>query len=212
MSDEARIQQLLEEILDSNGTPEDVCPECPELLHEVHKRWERLQSVEAQVEALFPTPGLALRAQSTQAVHPDTEPPRIPGYEVQALLGRGGMGVVYKARHLKLNRAVAIKMMLAGAYADRQQLTRFMREAETVAGLRHAHIVQVYDVGNLDGLPVLHHGVCRGREPGTEAGGRAPAGPPVRGAGGHTGWGRAPGPSRRDRAPRSQAREHSPYG
>ncbi|MCI0682421.1 MAG: bifunctional serine/threonine-protein kinase/formylglycine-generating enzyme family protein [Gemmataceae bacterium] len=152
MSDEARILQLLQAILESKGTPEEACRECPQLLPEVHKRWRQLQSVEAEVEALFPTPQLT-QAASAGAFDLDAEPPRIPGYEVQASLGRGGMGVVYKARHLKLNRTVAIKMMLAGGYADRQQLTRFLREAETVAGLRHAHIVQVYDVGDLDGLP-----------------------------------------------------------
>jgi formylglycine-generating enzyme required for sulfatase activity/tRNA A-37 threonylcarbamoyl transferase component Bud32 len=151
MSDEAILLQLLEEILESNKSPEDVCVEFPELLPEVHKRLNQLQCVQARVDALFPT--------TEHFVHkPETfdstaEPPRIPGYEVVALLGRGGMGVVYKARHVKLNRTVAIKMMLAGAYADRQQLKRFMQEAVTVAGLRHAHIVQVYDVADLEGLP-----------------------------------------------------------
>src|SRR5262245_22966489 len=138
-------------MMESHGTPEDVCGECPELLPEVRKRWEQLQFVEARMDAIFPS--TEVLAQNCQQARLATDPPRIPGYEVQAPLGRGGMGVVYKARHLKLNRTVAIKMMLAGAYADRQQLTRFMREAVTVAGLRHAHIVQVYDVGDFDGLP-----------------------------------------------------------
>ena len=69
------------------------------------------------------------------------------------MLGRGGMGVVYKAWHLRLNRPVALKMLLAGAYAQPQELERFLREAEAVAGLRHANIVQVYEVGDLDGRP-----------------------------------------------------------
>ena len=79
--------------------------------------------------------------------------PRIPGYDVEALLGRGGMGVVYRARHLRLDRLVALKMLLAGAYAGPPERERFQREAEAVAGLQHPNIVQVYDVGDLDGRP-----------------------------------------------------------
>src|SRR5262249_55812429 len=79
--------------------------------------------------------------------------PRIRGYEVQGVLGRGGMGVVYKAWHLRLNRAVALKMLLAGPDARPEELERFLREAEAVAGLRHANVVQVHDMGDLDGRP-----------------------------------------------------------
>src|SRR5260370_41390636 len=72
---------------------------------------------------------------------------------MDAILGRGGMGVVYKSRHLRLNRIVALKMLLTGAYAGPRELERFQREAEAVAGLRHANIVQVYDVADHDGRP-----------------------------------------------------------
>src|SRR5260370_36461880 len=72
---------------------------------------------------------------------------------MDAILGRGGMGVVYNAQHLRLNRTVALKMLLAGAYASPQELARFQREAEAVAGLRHANIVQVYDVADHEGRP-----------------------------------------------------------
>src|SRR5262249_17383516 len=82
-----------------------------------------------------------------------TELPRIDGYEVEGVLGRGGMGVVFKARHLELNRVVALKSLLAGAYAGPQELARFRREAEAAAALRHPHVVQVYDVGELPGGP-----------------------------------------------------------
>ncbi len=79
--------------------------------------------------------------------------PRIPGYDVEALLGRGGMGVVYKARHRRLNRLVALKMLIAGAYAGPPERARFQREAEAVASLHHANIVAVYDVGDHEGCP-----------------------------------------------------------
>src|SRR6516165_7766961 len=69
------------------------------------------------------------------------------------MLGRGGMGIVYKARHLRLKRSVALKMLITGAYAGPRERARFQREAESVAGLRHANIVQVYDVGEHEGWP-----------------------------------------------------------
>jgi WD40 repeat protein len=88
------------------------------------------------------------------SVPPDLpEAPAVPGYEILGELGRGGMGVVYKARHRALNRLVALKMILAGGHAGPEQLARFRGEAEAVARLKHPNVVQVYDVGEAGGLP-----------------------------------------------------------
>jgi eukaryotic-like serine/threonine-protein kinase len=153
MSDDSRIQQLLEQILESGRSPEDVCAtEDPDLLRQVRQRLRRLRSVEAQLEDLFP-PSDAGSAPARRPSHPNGELPRIPGYHVESVLGRGGMGVVYKARHLKLHRSVALKVLLSGIYASASDRARFMHEAEAVARLTHAHVVQVHDVGDFDGRP-----------------------------------------------------------
>jgi serine/threonine protein kinase/Tfp pilus assembly protein PilF len=81
------------------------------------------------------------------------QPPGIPGYQILGMLGQGGMGVVYKARQLSLNRLVALKMVLAGSRATPHQLARFHLEAEAVARLQHPNIVQIYEVGEYNHCP-----------------------------------------------------------
>jgi serine/threonine-protein kinase len=78
---------------------------------------------------------------------------QVPGYEVLEELGRGGMGVVYKARQLGLKRLVALKMILAAEHAGPQQRARFRTEAEAVARCQHPNIVQIHDIGEHQGRP-----------------------------------------------------------
>ena len=153
MDRDLQVRELLETLLDSKQTPEEVCRDCPELLPRVRIRWERKLACDAQLDSLFPPPGPDLPDGPTMRVPSSPDLPRIQGYEIQGVLGRGGMGVVYKARHLRLNRTVALKMLLAGAHAGPESRGRFLREAEAVAGLRHPNIVQVHDLGDQEGQP-----------------------------------------------------------
>jgi WD40 repeat protein/serine/threonine protein kinase len=77
----------------------------------------------------------------------------IDGYTIEDELGRGGVGVVYRAHHLNLKRAVALKVILAGEHSTEEERQRFRLEAETIAKLKHRGIVQIYEVGENDGRP-----------------------------------------------------------
>jgi serine/threonine protein kinase len=83
----------------------------------------------------------------------DFEIPSVPGYEIFGILGRGGMGIVFKARQLALHRIVAVKMFQHWAHADEKELSRFRAEAGVIARLQHPNIVQIYDVGDVAGRP-----------------------------------------------------------
>jgi serine/threonine-protein kinase len=174
MTDDPRIQPLLDLLQDFHASPEEICASCPELLPVVRERWRQMCRLRADLNVLFPLPDVPTPPLAVDTPHlrpdlkallppPDTltlrpaegaaEWPRIPGYEVEAILGRGGMGVVFRARHLRLNRLVALKMMIASGYCGPHELERFRREAEAVAALRHPNIVQVHDAGESAGRP-----------------------------------------------------------
>jgi tRNA A-37 threonylcarbamoyl transferase component Bud32 len=103
----------------------------------------------------------AAPADTPTRTHSLAEPPPaaaarpVPGYELLEPLGEGGMGVVWKARHVTLNRLVALKMVLGEQRAGSKELIRFLAEAEAVAAVKHPHVVQVYDYGEANGRPFL---------------------------------------------------------
>jgi tetratricopeptide (TPR) repeat protein len=150
-ANDARVERLLEQILESGDSPEEACRACPELLPEVRAALRQLRQLEEDVSALFP-PSSDGDSQPPDFGLPE-ELPVVPGYQVMGVLGRGGMGIVFHARHLRLNRPVALKMILAGEFALPTQRQRFLREAEAIAAISHPNIVQVHNAGESDGLP-----------------------------------------------------------
>jgi WD40 repeat protein/serine/threonine protein kinase len=116
----------------------------PNLDQSLRMQWEVRDYCRAMTRpAVFSTHPSPIAPGST----PATDLPQVPGYELLSVLGRGGMGIVYKARHLGLNRIVALKMLVAGVLAKPVEQARFKIEAEAVARLQHPNIVQIFDVG-----------------------------------------------------------------
>jgi serine/threonine-protein kinase len=137
-----------------------VCGAAGQVLSALNPSPSSGQKVPTVVAAQLPPPVADVKtvAWPRPDTMPQREPPGLPvvaGYEVLAELGHGGMGVVYKARHLRLNRLVALKMVLAGALASPQQRARLYLEAEALADLQHPHIVQVFEVGEHEHCPYL---------------------------------------------------------
>jgi serine/threonine protein kinase len=130
-------------------SPEDLCPGEPALQEALRQRL-------GERERFRPFWTVMQREKTVSDAGPFPEALRdIEGYEVLEELGRGGMGVVYKARQTKLDRLVALKVIHGGAAANQAELGRFRNEAEATARLSHPNIVAVYEVGEQHGCPYL---------------------------------------------------------
>ena len=141
----------------------EICADCPEMAEELQRAIDAVLSVEERFVLASTTTG-SFEGANAVSTSPDRkttpsvgkgEPhqPSIHGYELLEELGRGGMGIVYKAYQVGLKRTVALKMILAGDFSNNEQESRFRLEAEAVGMLQHPNIVQVFDTGEVDKRP-----------------------------------------------------------
>jgi serine/threonine protein kinase len=129
------------------ATAQELCPDDPHLQALLQERLAR----RGRLQAVLDLPDATIH---DDRCRPATLP-TVAGYEIGDLLGRGGMGVVYKARQTALHRNVALKIVISGASASAEERARFRTEAEAVARLQHANIVQIYEIGEQAGCPYL---------------------------------------------------------
>ena len=166
MSDESRVQQLLDEILDSARSPEDACIDCPELLEQVRRRWQQIRMVKSEHHAKFPKPPSDQETDTPE--HSDSPSAgsctQIGPYKLLQQLGEGGFGIVYLAEQIKpVHRRVALKIIKPGMDSA-QVIARFEAERQALALMDHENIAKVFDAGTTaSGRPFfvmeLVHGV-----------------------------------------------------
>ncbi len=175
---DARLEAILRDYLlaQNAGTapsPEELCRRHPDLADDLRAHFADEARLEAQALPAAGAPTLATG-----------EPvPPVPGtslrcfgdYELLEEIARGGMGVVFKARQISLNRLVALKMILRGELASAEDVLRFQREAEAAAKLDHPHIVPIHEVGEHDGHHYFSMKLIEGGSPARETASDLPA-------------------------------------
>jgi hypothetical protein len=162
-SEEQRLGELINEFFDrresgENVSEEEFLAEHPEHAQQLREHLggldllEKLGSSSARRTLSNPqSPRSGDDSSGTSQASGDPSPPQIPGYEILKQIGRGGMGVVFKAVQLSTKRLVALKLLLEGPYASETSRRRFEREITLAAQLRHPNIIPIYDSGISDG-------------------------------------------------------------
>lgn len=133
-------------------TPSELCRDCPQLTPEVERQINVLKAMNRLMDSE------RVAGMATVPDRPEGAPrplPRVPGYEILGELGHGGMGVVYRARQAHLGREVALKVLARPLMSNPRLLQRFRNEAALAAGLVDAHILPVFDLMEVEGVPIL---------------------------------------------------------
>jgi len=192
MNPESHINSLLllwqeQQAMGRDLSAAELCRDCPELAEELKQRIQVLRHINSllhpggaasggftpvasipaetgnyQADSASPDAGGTASTAGEHRSIPVPVPALVPGYEILEELGRGGMGVVYKARQKTLQRLVALKMIRGGASAGPEDLQRFRTEAEAVARLQHPNIVQIFEVDEHEGRPFFSLEFCPG--------------------------------------------------
>jgi serine/threonine-protein kinase len=144
-------------------SPEELCADCPELVEELKRRIEVLKQMDPVLDTTG-TPGKGVAEQTfwpgkgNDALAADLLRPAqavVPGFRILGVLGRGGMGQVFRAEQLAHKRQVALKMIRTGLRAPPEAIARFRREARTISRLSSPNIVKIYEIGEYQGQPYL---------------------------------------------------------
>lgn len=153
-----RLAEILSDLADrvAEGKPVDfdaVCRSHPDLAEDLRRLWGAVLITDIAGVASEQLPQEDSTTSGARRWQRLRLPTQIGDYELRQELGRGGMGVVFRANQISLGREVAVKMILRGRLASDQDMQRFMSEASATARLKHPQIVPVYEVGDIDGRP-----------------------------------------------------------
>jgi predicted Ser/Thr protein kinase len=153
-----RLAEVLSQMADdvAVGRPvdfDDVCGTYPDLASDLRRLWGAVLVTDVAAVASDQVPAVDQDEAVSRRWRRLELPTTIGDYELLEEVGRGGMGVVFRARQISLDREVAVKMILRGRLASDLDLNRFLSEASSTARLQHPHIVPVYEVGDIEGRP-----------------------------------------------------------